>query len=309
VPDRAIAGIIPAVITPFRGDERIDYGAWQVILDRLIAAGVDGLFAGGSSGEFCSLDFEERTASLRFCQQSAAGRVPVIGNVGSITTRETVRLARAAESMNLDAIAVITPYYVKPSQDELLEHYVEICRAVRLPVLAYNFPQHGGAQLAPETLGKIAATCDNLIGVKDSSGDLEQAAAYLRCRSEGNFLVFVGPEQLTLRALEFGCAGVITGWGNVVPELFVRLYRCYRAGRRAEAERLQEFVDELAPAVFLHTFPSVLKEAMNVCGLPAGRCRKPLGPVPPKVSERVSRVLAKLEQEGFPAGTRRSVTA
>ncbi len=297
------------MVTPFQDDERIDYGAWQVLIDRLIGAGVNGLFAGGSSGEFSSLDLQERTVSLRFCAQAAAGRVPVIGNVGSVTTRETVHLARAAESMGLDAIAVITPYYIRPSQDELVEHYVEVCRAVRKPVIAYNFPQHGGVEIEPRTLARIAAACDNLIGIKDSGGCLERAAAYLACLPGRDLAVFVGPEKLTLAALDLGCSGVITGCGNVVPGLFVELYRAYREGRRAEAERLQRLVDEFASTVGLHTFPSVLKQALEHCGFPAGRCRKPVGRVPAGVSETVAEVLAKLEREGFGAGARNGVTA
>jgi 4-hydroxy-tetrahydrodipicolinate synthase len=309
VPNRAIEGIIPAVVTPFRDDERIDYGVWQALLDRLIDAGVNGLFAGGSSGEFFALDAEERAVSLRFCLQAAAGRVPVIGNVGSITTRETVQLARAAEAMGLDAVAVITPYYIKPSQEELAEHYIEVCRAVRLPVLAYNFPQHGGMELEPKTLGRIAAACENLIGIKDSGGKLEQAAAYLECLPGRELVVLVGPEKLTLAALDLGCAGVVTGCGNIVPKLFVEFYRAYREGRRAEAERLQNLIDGIASTAGLHTFPSVLKEAMELSGLPAGGCRRPLGRVPAAVSGRVAGVLAELEREGFPAGTGKGVTA
>src|SRR5215470_18989307 len=130
----------------------------------MVAAGVDGLFVGGSSGEFYALDPEERAVALRFCVQAAAGRVPLFANVGAITTRETVRLAEAAVSMGVDVIVVVTPYYVKPTQDELAEHFVEVCRAVPLPVLAYNFPQHGGVELLPETLGRIAGQCENQIG-------------------------------------------------------------------------------------------------------------------------------------------------
>lgn len=294
----AIEGILPAVVTPFRDDEEIDGSTLRAITDRLIHAGVNGLFAGGSSGEFCTLDAEERARSLRLFHEAAAGRVPVIGNVGSITTRDTVRLARTAGKIGLDAIAIVTPYYLKPSQDELFEHYTAVCRAVQLPVLAYNFPQHGGVGLEPKTLGRIAAACENLIGIKDSGGSLEMAAAFLEC-AERDLIVLVGPEKLTLTALELGCAGVVTGCGNIVPELFVDLYRAWHEGRRAEAERLQGLVDELASTVPLHPFPSILKEGMEQCGIPAGRCRRPVGRVPAEAARTVSAVLAKLAKEGF----------
>jgi 4-hydroxy-tetrahydrodipicolinate synthase len=302
-----LQGIVPALVTPFRADERIDCGLWQRIIDAHIAAGVNGLFCGGSSGEFYSLDAEERQVSLRFCRQAAAGRVPVFGNVGCITTRDTVKMAQAAEAVGVDVLVVITPYYLKPTQDELAEHYVEVCRTVRAPVLAYNFPQHGGVEILPETLGRIAARCENLVGVKDSGGRLEQTLAYRTCAPGRELAVFVGPENLILACLEQGCAGTVTAFANVAPRLFTDLYRAFRAGNRAEAERLQGVITELNRTVTLHTFPGVIKEAMELSGLPGGLCRRPIGPMPAEARERLAAAIAKLRQEGYshePAGRR-----
>src|SRR5438067_13142562 len=124
------------------------------MIDMLIGAGVHGLFAAGSQGEFYALDMEERTVAMRFCKQAIAGRVPIYANVGCITTRDTVALALHAQALGVDAIVVVTPYYLMPSQDELFEHYVEVCRAVRLPVMAYNFPPHGGVEIDATTIGR-----------------------------------------------------------------------------------------------------------------------------------------------------------
>ena len=280
MPKRALEGIVPALVTPFKEDERIDYDAWQVLIDAQIAAGVDGVFAGGSQGEFFSLDLDERQVAMRFCRQATAGRVTLYANVGCVTTRDTVKLARQAEELGVDVVVAVTPWYLKPSPQELVEHYLEVCRAVRLPVMAYNFPLHGGVDLHPETLGRIAAQCENLAGVKDSKGDLEQSVAYRTCFPGRTLAVFLGPEPLILAGLERGCAGAITGCINVAPKLFVDLYRAIREGRRAEAERLQALATELGEAHALHTFPSVMKEAMRMAGMPAGVCRRPVGPVP-----------------------------
>lgn len=294
-----LQGIVAALVTPFREDERIDCGVWQAIIDRLIAAGVDGLLVGGSTGEFYTLNLEERTMALRFCRQAAAGRVPVYANVGCVTTRETIQLALAAQAEGIDVLAVITPYFVKPSQDELAEHFTEVCRAVHIPVLAYNFPQHGGSELLPATVGQIAGRCDNLAGVKDSGGQLAQAIAYRDAARGRDFAVFVGPERLLLPALANGLAGAVCGCANIAPELFVHLYRAFQEGRMDEAARLQTLGSELAELVSLHTFPGVIKEAMALSGVPAGACRKPVGPVPPACREKVSQLLAKLEKEGL----------
>jgi 4-hydroxy-tetrahydrodipicolinate synthase len=301
----ALHGIVTALVTPFREDERLDCSAWQKIIDSQIAAGVDGLFVGGSTGEFYAQDFEERTVAMRFVRQAAAGRVPVYANVGCITTRDTVRLALAAQSEGIDAVAVITPFYIKPSQDELADHYIEICRAVHLPVLAYNFPMHGGVEILPETVARIAARCENLAGVKDSSGSMERLLGYRAASSRPDFAVFIGPENLSLAGLQAGCAGVVSGSANIAPRLFVDLYRAVREGRIAEAERLQALVDRLCGCLLLHTFPSVIKMAVAT----AGRCRRPVGDVPPEIRTRLDEALATLREAGYAVPASQSVTA
>jgi 4-hydroxy-tetrahydrodipicolinate synthase len=290
-------GIVPALVTPFHPDERIDCGAWQKLIDRMIAAGVDGVFTGGSSGEFYALDHEERLVTYRFCVQAVARRVPLFANVGAITTLETVEFAQAAEDIGVDVAVVITPYYLKPTQDELVEHYVEVCRAVRIPVLAYNFPQHGGVELLPETLGRIAARCENLAGLKDSSGNLEQSVAYRTCAPERELAVFIGPEAILLDAWQRGCAGSVTACANIAPQLFVDLYRNFREGRTEEARRLQTLAAELGSAVGLHTFPGVIKEALQIAGFDVGLCRKPIGPMPEGAHRNLAGVLEHLKQE------------
>lgn len=299
MPKPSLQGIVTALVTPFRDDERIDCSAWQAVVDAQIAAGVDGLLVGGSTGEFYTLNLEERTVALRFCRQAAGSRVPVYANVGCITTSETIELARAAQAEGIDALAVITPYYVRATQDELVEHFVEVCRSVRIPVLAYNFPQHGGSELLPPALARVAARCENLVGVKDSGGKLEQALAYRDAVPVRDFAVFVGPENLLLPVLANGCAGVVSGCANIAPSLFVNLYRAFQQGRMDEAARLQTWVSELADAVTRHTFPGGIKEAMALSGRSVGACRKPVGPMPPASRERVSQLLAKMENEGL----------
>jgi 4-hydroxy-tetrahydrodipicolinate synthase len=287
------------MITPMREDERVDYNAWQILIDRLIAAGVDGLFCGGSSGEFFALDTEERQVTLRFCRQAVAGRVPFYGNVGAITTRDTVALARFAEAEGVDVLVVITPYYLKATQDELAEHYIEVCSAVRKPVLAYNFPPHGATELAAETLARIAARCENLVGIKDSSGSLDLGIAYRAAGLGGQLPVLVGPENMIVEALDNGLAGTVTALANIVPRLYVDLYRAWRENRRAEAERLQGIVNGMCDWVLAHTFPSMLKEAMRMAGRPVGACRRPIGAVPPDAKQRLAAGLEQLRREGY----------
>lgn len=292
-------------MTPFREDERIDCSAWQALIDAQVAAGIHGLFVGGSTGEFFAQNLEERTVALRFVRQAAAGRVPVCGNVGCITTRDTVKLALAAQAEGVDLLAVVTPYYLKPSQDELAEHYIEVCRAVHLPVLAYNFPQHGGVEILPETLARVARQCGNLAGIKDSSGNMERLTGYLEAAPLREFAVLIGPEKLAAAGLAKGCAGVVSGSANIAPRLFVDLYGACRERRTEDAARLQSLVDQLISCLPLHTFPGMIKEAIGT----AGRCRRPIGPAPAEARGRLGRALAVLEREGYYSGAANRVIA
>ncbi|HMD71158.1 MAG TPA: dihydrodipicolinate synthase family protein [Bryobacteraceae bacterium] len=306
MPGFALHGISPSLVTPFSDDERIDYGAWQRIIDSLIAAGVDGLFVCGSTGEFHALDAEERTVALRFCRQAAAARVPVCGNVGCATTRDTVSLALQAQSVGIDVLAVVTPYYTRTSQEELAAHYCEVCRSVRLPVLAYNLAHHDSSELLPETAGRIAAACGNFLGILDAGRDLKRMAAYRTCAPGREMAVFVGPESLLLPGLECGCAGSAATGINIAPKLFVDLYRAFHQGQREEARRLQALATLLGRALGLHTFPAAAKEAMQAIGLPAGWCRRPVGPMPPEACAELARVLEVLREQGYlPAALQR----
>lgn len=292
-------GIVPAVVTPFRADERIDFSAWGKIIDVLIGAGVDGLFAVGGQGEFFALEQEERIVALRFCRQHVAGRIPVYGNVGCVTTRETVKLAQQAEAEGVDYLVVITPHYLKPTAGELVDHYVEVCRAVHVPVLAYNIPERTGVELTPGIAGRIAAACENFVGLKDSSGKLEQLPEFVAIAQERPFAVFIGRDHMILPALQLGCAGAVTACANVAPRLFVDIYRSFKAGEMEKAAALQALADPLRKAFALHTFPSVVKEAMNMIGLPAGPCRKPVGPMPEAARRQLAAVLEKLKEANY----------
>jgi len=288
-------GIVPAVITPFRQDELIDYQAWQNLIDVLIASGVHGLFIIGGQGEFFSLTEEERVVATRFCVQTVAKRVPIYANVGAVTTRETVRLAEQAQVEGVDYVVAVTPYYVRPTQAELVEHYVALCDAVDLPVLAYNIPERTGVELTLDTLRRIRERSDNFVGLKDSSGKLELIPDLV----DAGLAVFIGRDHMILEGLKRGCVGAVTACANVAPRAFVDLYQAYSAGELEKAARLQALVEPLRQAFSLATFPSVVKEAMNMTGLPAGRCRRPVGPMPEEARLQLNKILEKLKQEGY----------
>ena len=297
MPNLSLHGIVPALITPFRQDERIDFDAWQAIIEAHLSAGVHGLFVAGPQGEFFSLDDEERLVVLRFARQAVAGRVPVYGNAGCATTRASVKLAEQAEAEGVDVIALSAPLYLRPSADELTEHYLEICRAVRAPVLACEIPAAVAA--------RIGARAPNFIGVLDSTANLETAAG---CVREG-LLAFSGADSAIQAALEEGCAGVVSGVANIAPRLYVDLYYAWREGRTEEAGRLQSLVSDVEAAASLHALPAAVKHSMTLQGLPAGYCRKPVGPLAQDSRRQLSDALEPLRAAGYAGRVTRATVA
>ncbi len=292
-------GIVTALVTPFDETERIDYSKWRVIIDTLIAEGVHGLFVAGGQGEFFALDDEERVAVLRFARKQVGGRVPLYGNVGCVTTRASVRLAQIAEDEGFDFLVAITPYYITPTEDELVAHFVEICGAVRTQVFAYNIPERTGITLTTRALTRIASKCENFAGLKDSSGDLATLPESIHAVPDRDLAVFMGRDHLILDGLRLGCVGAVTACSNVAPRLFVDLYNSFQKSDMKEAERLQALANPLRKAFGLHTFPSVVKAAMDIAGLPAGPCRAPVGSLSPAALAELSGVLMQLRGQNY----------
>ena len=288
-------GILPAVITPFDAQERIDYDAWKKIIDHQIAAGVHGLFFGGGQGEFFSLTTAERRDIMSECVSMVGGRVPVYMGTGAVTTRESIALTLAAAEAGVDYAVVITPYYLKPKQDELIEHYAAICSESPLPLLAYNIPERTGNELAPETARRIAERSDRLVGLKDSSGDLGKVRRFVAIEQEVGrpFHIFMGRDHMILPALRLGCVGAVAACGNVIPELLVGLYEAFQRGDLELAEQCQERVKPLRSAFSMGTFPAVIKEAMQMAGLPGGVCRRPVGPLSEQEREQLRGIVAE----------------
>jgi 4-hydroxy-tetrahydrodipicolinate synthase len=289
---KELRGIIPAVITPFTLDERVDEAAFRKVLNVLIDQGVHGLFPVGTGGEFSALTLEEKKRLMEVTVHEAGGRVFVMPNVGAITTAESVVLAQHAEAVGCDAVSAVTPYFLKPSQEELFEHYRAICGAVRLPVLAYNIPERtGGVALSVATVSRLARETPNFAGIKDSTGDLSNAAELIQACPSG-FSVFMGRDTLIFGALLYGCAGAVAATANVAPALAVGIYDAVMAGNLPKARQLQA---RLAPVRRLFTVgshPLGLKEAMVQLGMiECGRCRRPTLDITPAQKNEVTAVL------------------
>lgn len=269
-------GVVPAMATPFTADYRLDEARVATLVEDYLAAGVHGLSVAGSQGEFFSLAADEHVRLLELAMRAIGGRVPLYAGTGAVTTRDAIRLTQAAEAMGADLALVITPYFAQPSQDELVEHYTAIARAVRIPVMLYNNPPRTSVNILPGTLARCMAAADNVVGMKDSSGDLTQAIEY-QLNAPRPALLFSGRDTVALAMMMHGAQGTISPAANVFPRLQVRLYDALRRGDIAEARRLSDVCAPLRAAWAWGSFPVVIKEAMTLVGRSAGPARPPIG--------------------------------
>ncbi len=272
---KEIKGIVVPVVTPFNQDESLNEDGLRRIVNYLIDSGVHGLFPGGSQGEQFSLTTEERKRAMDVVVEEANGRAFVMPGTGAVTTRESIELTQYAEKAGADAVSVITPYFIKPTDAEMVVHYTRIAQSVSIPVLAYNNPDRTGLPLSPGVVAKVAQAAPNFLGVKDSSGDLSNALAYKE-QTPPDFRVFMGRDTLIYAALCCGCAGAVAATANVAPDLVMGIYNAFTAGDHAAALDCQRRLAPLRRAFALGSFPVVVKDALELMGLPAGPARAPV---------------------------------
>lgn len=286
-------GIIPAMATPFTADGELNEGALRQLTRYLIQGGVHGLFATGSQGEFWALTPGEKQRVWEIVLEEAEGRVPVYAGTGAVTTREVMELNCRAEAAGVDAVSIITPFFVRPTEAELETHYRSIAEATLLPILLYNNPgRTGGVNLSAELVARLAEV-DNIVGIKDSSGDLTLTTEYIRLTPD-DFTVLSGRDTLIFAGLVHGTKGAIAATANVVPALVVEIYEAFQSGEVERARRAQERLAPLRLAFGLGSFPVVVKEALELMGIPAGPCRGPVGSLSPEKRSELRQVLLGL---------------
>ena len=287
-------GIIPAMVTPIDAAGRIQEGALRRLVEHLIDGGVHGLFPVGSQGEFFALTFEQKKEVLRITLDETRGRVPVYAGTGAVTTREARETTLMAQDMGVSAVSILTPYFVVPHQKELLQHYLAIARAVPdLPILLYSNPDRTQVPFPASTVLELSSV-DNIVGIKDSSGDLSLTAEYIRLTRGRDFHVLAGRDTLIYATLCYGGTGSICATANVDPRLPVEIYEAFVAGDHRRALEAQYRLAPLRIAFGLGTFPAVIKEALNMIGIPAGEAIRPVGPLTPENRERLRKILVEI---------------
>ena len=278
--DKALArfrGVVPAMATPFTEAGELDEPRIASLIDWYLAAGVHGISVAGSQGEFFAMNDSERTRLIEIAARAIDRRVPLYAGTGGVTTRDAITATKTAEALGADLALVITPYFVQPSQDELIEHYRTIARATRLPVMLYNNPPRTSVNVLPATLAKCMEE-PNVAGIKDSSGDLTQSIEYLLDMTRPA-LLFSGRDTVAFALMLHGASGAISPAANVFPALMVRMHDTLRAGNIDEARAISDVFAPLRAAWALGSFPVVIKEAMALVGHGAGPTRRPVLPL------------------------------
>lgn len=282
-------GIIPAMVTPLTADDAINERALRRLANHLIDGGCHALFAIGSQGEFWAFSAEEKQRVWEIVVAEARGRVPVYAGTAAVTTREAIALTRLAEKAGADAVSVLTPYFISPNDNELFDHYKAIAESTTLPVLLYSNPARTGVRLSTSLVARLAEV-PNIVGIKDSTGDLELAAEYIRTAPE-KFSVLMGRDTLIYAGLLYGAKGAIAATANVKPRLVADIYDKFLAGDLEGARRAQRALAPLRLAFSWGTFPVVIKEALDLMGMEGGPSRAPVGPLTGEQRERLKGVL------------------
>jgi 4-hydroxy-tetrahydrodipicolinate synthase len=268
-----IEGVLTAIVTTFDAQGAFNPAAQRQQVRRQLEAG-NGIFCGGTNGEFFVLNEREKLAVIETCVDETAGRAPVVAHIGEISTRETIRLGRQVARSGVDAVSVITPWFVPLNQDELIWHYRTVADALDVPLFLYNIPARTGNTLQPETVRSLAAH-PNIIGIKDSAGSYESLSGFLQAtRDIENFAVLNGPDSLIHQGFVDGCTACISGLANVAPQEINAIWRTFQL-RDIEASRLaQENVTGLRTDLYSVAFsPAAVKKALALMGHDVGESR------------------------------------
>ena len=289
-----LSGAGVALITPFTPDRKIDYPALARMIDYVIEGGVDYIVALGTTAETPTLYLHERAVVAMFISNHIAGRVPLVIGVGGNSTSEVLDQLREFDLRNADAILSVTPYYNKPSQEGLYQHFKTVSEHSPLPIILYNIPGRTGVNMTAQTTLRIANDFRNVIGIKEASGNIEQMQEILNLRRK-DFLVLSGDDGLTLELMSRGGDGVISVAVNAFPEKMMHCVNLAKKGDFEGARKAYQCLDEAVSAMFIEGNPTGIKCALATMGLIGDTMRLPLVPGTPQLAARFRELIAKYD--------------
>ncbi len=265
-----------AIVTPFKENGDVNYEEFAKQIELQIAGGTDAIIVCGTTGEASTLSHEEHLDVIRFCVKQVNGRIPVVAGSGSNCTDTAVYLSKEAEKAGADGLLVVTPYYNKATQRGLYEHFKIVADAVKIPIILYNIPgRTGGVNILPETIVRLCTEVENIVGVKDATGNLSQVAKMMSL-AKGKVDLYSGNDDQIVPILSLGGKGVISVLSNVAPKQTHDICARFFAGDIEGSRKIQLDAIELIDALFCEVNPIPVKKAMNLMGLNAGILRRPL---------------------------------
>lgn len=286
-------GVLTALVTPFASDGGIDEARLRALVDRSIDGGVHGVVACGSTGEFSALSSDERRLVVELVVDQAAHRVPVIAQTGATSTAEAIRLSRHAQSVGVDVVMPVAPYYEPLSVEETLSYLRAVAASVDIPVMLYNLPVATGVDLTPATVGALAREVENIRYIKNTTVDMAQSSQLIH--NYGDVIsTFVGWDSLLFPALAEGAAGVMAGTANVVPTELVAVHDAVRAGNLEQARQSWARVYPLIDAIMTQPFIPAVKAGLAAMGFPVGAPRPPIAGLPPAAAACIAELASAL---------------
>lgn len=279
-----------ALITPFNEDETVNYDMLGELIERQIAGKTDAIIVCGTTGEPATMTEDEKLAVIKYAVEKTAGRIPVIAGTGGNATSVVIDFSKKAEALGVDGLLVVTPFYNKATQNGLYAHYKEVAKAVSLPIIMYNVPSRTGCNIAPETAVRLARDCENIVGIKEASGNISQVAKLAK-QAGGILDIYSGNDDQVIPILSLGGIGVISVLSNVAPKAAHDMVMEYLEGDRKKAAALQLDYLDLINVLFCEVNPIPVKGAMNLMGYNVGKLRLPLTEIEDAHRELVKKCL------------------
>lgn len=264
-----------AIVTPMKENGDVNYDKLEELINWQVDQGTDAIIIAGTTGESSTLTMEEHEEVIKAAVAFTKHRIPVVAGTGSNCTRTAIQLSQEAEAAGVDGLLIVTPYYNKATQAGLISHYTQIAQNTKLPIILYNVPGRTGCNLLPETVATLVNTQENIVGLKEATGNMAQASRTMYL-TDGKVDMYSGEDALVLPLMSIGAVGVISVWSNIAPAKTHALCDSFFKGDLATAQKLQREAIPLIDALFSEVNPIPVKKAMNLMGLEVGSLRAPL---------------------------------
>ena len=279
-----------AIVTPMKENLEINYDKLDEILEEQIAEGTDAIIICGKTGESATMTEAEHSEAIRFTVERVKHRIPVIAGTGSNCTRTAIELSQEAEKDGADGLLLVTPYYNKATQNGLITHYTQICNEVKIPAIIYNVPSRTGCNIQPQTLAHLVKNVDNIVGVKEASGNIG-AVAQIMHLCDGNIDLYSGNDDQVVPLMSLGGIGVISVLSNIAPAYVHDMVYKYLDGDVEGSRKMQLDAVPICDALFCEVNPIPVKAAMNLMGKEAGPLRAPLTEIEPAHREELKKIM------------------